>query len=55
MDDIIVTAEETVATTQLPLNSLELFNAESDIVHYSQEILVRVINRQLTVVLLYFI
>ena len=51
MEELIVTGEETVATTQVPLNNLEnlenldLFTVESDIVHYSQEILVQVHHR----------
>ena len=48
MEELIVTGEETVATTQVSLNNLEnldLFTVESDIVHYSQEILVQVHHR----------
>ena len=48
MEELIVTGEETVATTQVSLNNLEnldLFTVESDIVHYSQEILVQVRHR----------
>ena len=45
MEELIVTGEETVATTQVPLNNLDLFTVESDMVQYSQEILVQVLHR----------